>query len=118
MQVFGGCSAGGRGAMYNLDYIPGVLAGLGATEITTVGLMDAALWVDIEPMLPSITSQQCQTAAMAQMANATGRMGSACLAQYPGVDSWKVRLRAAEPAQAAFPQVGLATGLGPGSKLR
>ena len=87
--VFGGCSAGGRGAMYNLDYIPGILAGLGATEVTTVGLMDAALWIDIDPMLPSITSQQCQTAAMANMSNATARMGATCLAAYPGIESWK-----------------------------
>lgn len=80
---------GGRGAMFSLDYVPSILASFGATEITTVGLLDAALWVDIDPMLPSITSQQCQTASLAVMANATGRMGEACLAAYPGDESWK-----------------------------
>lgn len=87
--IFGGCSAGGRGGMFSLDYVPGILASFGATEVTTVGLLDAALWVDIDPMLPTITSQQCQTASLAVMANATGRMGAACLAAYPGDESWK-----------------------------
>lgn len=54
-----------------------------------MGLLDAALWVDIDPMLPTITSQQCQTASLAVMANATGRMGAACLEAYPGNESWK-----------------------------
>lgn len=30
--IFGGCSAGGRGGMFSLDYVPGILAGFGATE--------------------------------------------------------------------------------------
>lgn len=75
--------------MFSLDYVPSVLASFGATEMTVVGLLDAALWVDIDPLLPTITSQQCQTASLIVMANATGRMGEACALAYPGNESWK-----------------------------
>ena len=89
--IFGGCSAGGRGALFNLDYVPDILAAAGATpgSIDVVGLIDAGLWVDIPPAVPGIISQQCQTAALAVMANATARMGAGCLAANPGPESWK-----------------------------
>ena len=82
--VFGGCSAGGRGASFNLDYVPQILSDAGAAfPVTVVGLFDAAMWVDIPPALPGIVSQQCQTAALLDMVNATHRLGDACVAAYP-----------------------------------
>ena len=89
--VFGGCSAGGRGASFNLDYVPQILADAGAAyPVTVVGLFDAAMWVDIPPALPSIVSQQCQTAALLEMVNATKRLGDECLAAYPDpTEQWK-----------------------------
>jgi hypothetical protein len=89
--IFGGCSAGGRGAIFNLDYVPDILAAAGAAPgaVDVVGLFDAGLWVDIPPAVPGIISQQCQTAALAEMANATARMSAGCLAAYPGAESWK-----------------------------
>ncbi len=86
--IFGGCSAGGRGAAFSLDYVPGVLADAGATNVQVQGLLDAALWVDIPPAVEGIVSQQCQTAALAEMVNAT-RLDEDCVATYPGIESWK-----------------------------
>jgi len=88
--VFGGCSAGGRGAAFSLDYVPAVLAAAGVPPgaVSTVGLLDAALWIDIPPEIDGVVSQQCQTAALAQMVNAT-RFGDACAARYTGDEAWK-----------------------------
>jgi hypothetical protein len=87
--LFGGCSAGGRGAAFSLDYVGDILAKEGAPNVGVYGLLDAALWIDIPPAIPGIISQQCQTAALAAMVNASARLGDACAAAYPGVDSWK-----------------------------
>lgn len=45
--VFGGCSAGGRGAMFNLDYVPDMVP----FGVKVVGLLDSALWVPPAPVL-------------------------------------------------------------------
>ena len=37
----------------------------------------------------SIVSQQCQTASLLAMANATGVLGAECAAAYPGAEAWK-----------------------------
>jgi len=88
--LFGGCSAGGRGAAFSLDYVDAALERAGAAPgaVTVYGLLDAALWIDVPPEFDGIVSQQCQTAALAEMVNAT-RLGDACMAAYPGVESWK-----------------------------
>ena len=88
--IFGGCSAGGRGAAFNIDYVAGIIAAAGAANpVDVVGLLDAALWIDIPPAVPGIISQQCQTAALADMVNASSRYGDACAAAYPGAEAWK-----------------------------
>jgi Pectinacetylesterase len=88
--IFGGCSAGGRGAAFSLDYVSTTLERAGAApgSIDVYGLLDAALWIDVPPEVEGVVSQQCQTAALAQMVNAT-RLGAACEAAYPGLESWK-----------------------------
>lgn len=87
--IFGGCSAGGRGAAFNVDYVGDILTRAGAPDVAVYGLLDAALWIDIPPAVPGIVSQQCQTAALAVMANATARLDADCVAAYPGSESWK-----------------------------
>ena len=87
--IFGGCSAGGRGAAFNVDYVSDILTRAGAPDVAVYGLLDAALWIDIPPAVPGIVSQQCQTAALAVMANATARLDTDCVAAYPGSESWK-----------------------------
>jgi len=89
--VFGGCSAGGRGASFNLDYVPQMLLDAGAANpVAVLGLFDAAMWVDIPPALPTVVSQQCQTAALLDMVNASNRLGDACMAAFPeATEQWK-----------------------------
>ena len=88
--IVGGCSAGSRGAMMNLDYVPGILAeaGVAAGSVTVVGFLDSPLWVDIEPLEPSVVSLQEQTQAIYEVINATARLGDACMALYPD-ELWK-----------------------------
>ena len=94
--IFGGCSAGGRGAAFSLDYVSATLEKVGARpgSVDVYGLLDAALWIDVPPEIDGVVSQQCQTAALAQMVNAT-RLSDACLAAYPGLESWKCLFGAA-----------------------
>lgn len=46
--LLSGCSAGARGAMFNLDYVGGLLeaAGLATSAYQVQGLLDSPLWVD------------------------------------------------------------------------
>jgi len=54
LVILGGVSAGARGAMVHLEYVPQFLAKAGATEeAQVIGLLDSPLWVDIPPMLKS-----------------------------------------------------------------
>jgi hypothetical protein len=90
--IIAGCSAGSRGAMMNLDYVPGMLEDLGVAPgtIHVVGFFDSPLWVDVQPIDPTIVSLQAQTQAIVQVINATARMGDACSALYTDPsDSWK-----------------------------
>ena len=111
--VFGGGSAGARGAMVHLDwiaedYLPRLLShsrrqlvwGFGGdgdsfpadssatTRVRTVGFIDSAMWVDLLPM---------KGAAFPGFANVTRLVHSyakvpidqACASYYPGATSWK-----------------------------
>ena len=44
--LFAGGSAGGRGAMVNIDYLPDVLASLGASSVRLLGYLDSNYWID------------------------------------------------------------------------
>ena len=50
--LFGGCSAGARGAMANLDLVPGYVP----PNVRVVGFLDSCLWVDILPLNPATTA--------------------------------------------------------------
>ena len=51
LLLFGGGSAGSRGAMVHLDYVTEMLAKAGAPSpdesVAVVGFMDSPLWIDI-----------------------------------------------------------------------
>jgi hypothetical protein len=83
--LFGGCSAGARGALFTLDYV----AGMSPPGVTVRGLLDSALWVDLQPVASSATSLQTQTQGAFAILNATARLGTACAAAYPGAEGWK-----------------------------
>ena len=112
---FGGCSAGARGAMANLDYIPSIIEhGLkkrsykindgiklkmetkNIEKIIVYGVLDSALWMNVQPL--NLTLQPLslanQTQKNYQFVNATGRVyGSECYKYYNDTnqnnDAWK-----------------------------
>ena len=78
---FGGFSAGARGAMFNLDYVPTYIP----PNIRVVGLLDSPFWLDIKPWRLSR-----QAKGVFVMANATGVLGDKCKAAFPiEEDQWK-----------------------------
>ena len=83
--LFGGCSAGGRGAMFTLDYVAAMLP-LGAS---VKGLLDSPLWLDLEPLDTFEVSLQDQTAGVFALVNPGARIPPACAAAYPGAEGWK-----------------------------
>ena len=46
--IFGGASAGARGAMVHLDYVQEML-GEAASNVDVVGFLDSPAWIDKEP---------------------------------------------------------------------
>ena len=85
--LFGGCSAGGRGAMFNLDFVQSMLPA-GAPPV--LGFFDSALWVDMLPLVPSSEiSLENETQQIFALVNATARLGDACAAAYPGAEGWR-----------------------------
>jgi hypothetical protein len=83
--LFGGCSAGARGAMMTLDYVADMLADVGITaaQVTVAGLLDSPLWVDVAPAQPHIVPLSNETRAVYALVNASGRLGPGCEAAYP-----------------------------------
>jgi len=84
--LFGGCSAGGRGAMFSLDYIQPMLPP-GAPPV--LGFFDSPMWVDVEPFIPGTEPLENETMAVYNLVNATARIPVACAAAYPGEEGWK-----------------------------
>jgi hypothetical protein len=82
---FGGCSAGGRGAMFNLEYLPDMLP----TGVKTYGVFDSPMWVDVEPLVPGGVSFHAQTEGVLKMTNASARLGRVCRTIYTKV-WWRV----------------------------
>jgi hypothetical protein len=81
--LFGGCSAGGRGVLTNLDYF----AQAAPPSVTVSGLLDAAGWVDVEPIIPNMLSLQMMTQDLFGFTNPV--IPATCAAQYTGSDAWK-----------------------------
>ena len=86
--LFGGCSAGSRGAMFTVDYVQPMLPP-GSPPV--LAFFDSPMWVDVEPVTGadgSIISLEYQTQQIYALVNATARLGDACAAAYPG-EGWK-----------------------------
>lgn len=90
--LYTGCSAGGRGALFNLEYVQSLLATqLLATPSNMVaygGLLDSAFWMDIDPVPgapgPAFAAQAASVYAIANV-SAPGYLNPACTAaQAPG----------------------------------
>ena len=75
---FGGCSAGGRGALFNYEYLPQMLP----KGVRVYGLFDSVMWVDMPSLVGGVTFR-AQTEGVLKMTNATARLGDACNEMYP-----------------------------------
>ena len=92
--LYGGCSAGARGALFNLDRValsllPGLLPTPG--NLARVGgLLDSAFWVDLTPLAAGVVSFADQARDVVALANASSADQAACAAAYPNkADAWK-----------------------------
>ena len=94
--LFAGCSAGSRGAMFNLDRI----TASAPAGMQVFGLFDSPLWVDEVPLVtPQCEAGQAQactlplqneTQAVYALVNATAVLGAGCIAAYPEpAEQWK-----------------------------
>mmetsp|Transcript_4378 Transcript_4378/g.15192 ORF Transcript_4378/g.15192 Transcript_4378/m.15192 type:complete len:467 (-) Transcript_4378:87-1487(-) len=86
--VFGGGSAGGRGATLTFEYVPEMLP----SGVTLEGIFDSGAWAAIEPMQPQATSFSTMDSARIAMVNLnqTARAGESCTAAYaPTGELWK-----------------------------
>lgn len=83
--VYGGCSAGARGALMSLDYVASTLAG----RAKVFGLFDSPLWVPILPLGPSVVSFEHQTRKATALFNNSAFINEDCGRAYPGSLRWK-----------------------------
>eukprot|EP01065_Artemidia_motanka_P047358 TRINITY_DN740_c0_g1_i1.p1 TRINITY_DN740_c0_g1~~TRINITY_DN740_c0_g1_i1.p1 ORF type:complete len:389 (+),score=61.45 TRINITY_DN740_c0_g1_i1:57-1223(+) len=87
--VFGGGSAGGRGAMVHLDYVAQMAGPAAAANMDVVGFLDSPLWLDIAPMpgvsFPGFRAVTQKVHAWANVSH----FGTNCSARYQGSDQWK-----------------------------
>jgi hypothetical protein len=81
--LLGGCSAGGRGVLTNLD----AFAAAAPPSVLVRGLLDAAGWVDVEPIIPNMLSLHMMTADLWGFTNAA--VPDACASRYGGSEAWK-----------------------------
>lgn len=84
--VYGGCSAGARGAMVSLDHVAASFVG----KAKTVGLLDSGFWVPVQPPDPRLwKSFEFQQRSALEMANATPFLSQPCERVFPGQERWK-----------------------------
>lgn len=86
LMIFGGGSAGARGSMVHLDYVPEML-GSAASNVNVVGFLDSPAWVDVEPFSASFPGFQYITQHVHSYANVE-HLGSECVEAYP-TEQWK-----------------------------
>jgi len=81
--LFAGCSAGGRGVLTNLDAVTAAVP----ANVQVLGLLDAAAWVDVQPIIPGELSLQTMTQDLYGFTQPP--IPPACAAQYSGAEAWK-----------------------------
>lgn len=77
--LFGGCSAGARGAMFHLDAV----AAAAPPGVTVQGLLDSPLWINVPPYSASTVSLAAQCQAALPLFAAQGVLNAACVAALP-----------------------------------
>ncbi len=89
--LYGGCSAGARGALFHLDRVGDLVAALTGGRVARFGgLLDSCFWVDL-PHLPSANGPTFmdQARGVMSLANASASAEDSCAAKYPGSEAWK-----------------------------
>jgi len=88
LLIFGGGSAGARGAMVHLDYVQEMLGAAGG-NVDVVGFLDSNYWVDVDLYNgSSFIGFPLITRHVHSYANVQ-HLGSTCVAAYEEQDQWK-----------------------------
>ena len=80
--LFAGCSAGGRGVLTNLDAVAAAVP----SNVRVQGLLDAAAWVDVQPIIPNMLTLQQMTQDLYSFT--APPIPAQCAARYQGADAW------------------------------
>ncbi|KAJ1459435.1 Pectinacetylesterase-domain-containing protein [Pelagophyceae sp. CCMP2097] len=89
--IFGGGSAGARGAMVHLDGISDLVASTARRPEHVIGFLDSPLWVDAPALDPNKASLAETVQMVQKIANVT-QLGAACAAAHEADTSWKCLL--------------------------
>jgi hypothetical protein len=89
--LYGGASAGARGAMVNADAVAAQLQAALGERLAAFGvLLDSPLWVDVAPLSAKATSFADQARAVLALAQPPASvLGAACASAFPGALLWK-----------------------------
>jgi len=87
--LYGGCSAGARGALFNNEFVATWLAA--NTAVTHVGIaLDSSFWVDVQPLAAGEPSFAQITQDVLAMVNATAQLSPTCVAGVGGAaNAWR-----------------------------
>lgn len=85
--IFGGGSAGARGAMVHLDYVEEML-GEASKNVDIMGFLDSPLYIDVPPFAGSFPGFAFENQQVYRFANIS-HLGSGCEAQYDEMSRWK-----------------------------
>ena len=87
--LFGGASAGGRGAMVHLDYVRQMVGTKAAKNILVRGFLDSPLWMDLPSINPKFPGFNVTTAGVFHLANVS-HTDEKCIQQYSKTnEGWK-----------------------------
>ena len=82
--LLAGCSAGARGAMFNLDAVRAAAP----PSVQVQGLLDSPEWINVQPLDPSVVSLGDQCASALSLFNASGTLNPQCVASLPANSSY------------------------------
>lgn len=89
--LYGGCSAGARGVLFNADRVGALLQTLVPSgQVTRFGaLLDSAFWLDLAPYNSSAIPFTTQVQEVYALANGSASVSPGCAAAFPAGEQWK-----------------------------
>jgi len=88
--LYGGCSAGARGAMFNLDFVERWLNVRVPGKVTRFGgLLDSSFWIDMDPFVKTIPPLRKVAQAAFLLFNAETTVDPMCLYAFAPSEQWK-----------------------------